>query len=98
MSEIETVAGVALLASLIVFWLLDARRRRSYEVFRRWCAAGHGDDARGPRCPICRGPLISYSSMSLRECADCREKFAWELKPGQKPLIANNRQDRKEHS
>lgn len=52
----------------------------------------------GPRCPDCAGPLISYSSLRYRECADCREKFAWELKPGQKPLIANNRQDRKEQA
>lgn len=49
------------------------------------------DNGSGPHCPDCRGPLISYSSLRYRECADCREKFAWELKPGQPPLVSNNR-------
>lgn len=98
MTELETMAGVALLASLLVFWLRDVRRRRDCEVFRRWCAAGHSDDARGPKCPCCRGPLISYSSMNIRECVDCGHMYSWDLDPGQKPLVTNNRHDRKEQA
>lgn len=50
-----------------------------------------GDDARGKRCPHCDGPLVSFSSMNLRICADCDSEFDWHLAPGQKPLLANSR-------
>ncbi|WP_288082888.1 hypothetical protein [Pseudomonas sp.] len=38
-----------------------------------------------------------FSSRERIWCHDCREYFAWPLN-GQKPLIANNRQDRKEQT
>lgn len=52
----------------------------------------------GPCCPDCAGPLVSYSSRNQRQCADCKEIFPWHLAPGQKPLVTNNRHDRKEQT
>lgn len=54
-------------------------------------AEARSDDARGKPCPVCRGPLVSFSTMDLRLCADCGREFNWQLLPGQKPLVANNR-------
>lgn len=37
----------------------------------------------------------AFSSRQIVWCHDCRKEHPWPLKPGQLPLIANNRQDRK---
>lgn len=49
-------------------------------------------------CPKCAGPLVDLRSLNVRLCADCKSEYPWHLAPGQRPLIGNNRQDRKEHS
>lgn len=47
-------------------------------------------------CPDCGEPMTNLPSHNARQCATgCKETFAWNLAPGQLPLIANNRQDRK---
>lgn len=38
-----------------------------------------------------------FSSWEQIWCHDCRKYYPWPLN-GQKPLVANNRQGRKEHS
>ena len=54
-------------------------------------AEARNDDARGKACPACSGPLVSFATMNLRICGDCKREFDWQLAPGQKPLLANNR-------
>lgn len=54
-------------------------------------AERRNDDARGKPCPACGGPLVSFATMNLRICGDCRGEFDWRLAPDQKPLVANNR-------
>lgn len=49
-------------------------------------------------CPKCAGPLVDLRSMNSRICADCKTEHPWHLAPGQKPLISNNRIDRKEQT
>lgn len=46
-------------------------------------------------CPACTGPLVPLRSLSVRICNDCKTEYRWTLEDGQKPLIANNRHDRK---
>ena len=53
------------------------------------------DDARGPACPSCGEPLVSFATMNERECGGCRSVWPWQLKPGQLPLVANNRATRR---
>lgn len=50
----------------------------------------------GRACPDCGEPMSNMPSLNARQCATgCKEKFAWNLAPGQLPLIANNRATRK---
>ena len=50
----------------------------------------------GRACPDCGEPMADLRSLNARQCATgCKETFAWNLAPGQKPLIANNRATRK---
>lgn len=37
----------------------------------------------------------AFSSRQIVYCHDCRKEHPWPLKPGQIPLIANNRATRK---
>jgi len=37
----------------------------------------------------------AFSSRQIVWCHDCRKEHPWPLKPGQLPLIANNRATRK---
>lgn len=47
-------------------------------------------------CPTCRAELVALRSINAKMCSGpCKELFAWNLKPGQKPLVGSNRQDRK---
>lgn len=46
-------------------------------------------------CPKCSGPLVQLRSLNLRICNDCKAEYEWNLKPGQPPLITNNRADRR---
>ena len=46
-------------------------------------------------CPKCAGPLVDLRSQNLRICSDCKAEYEWSLKPGQPPLITNNRADRR---
>ena len=36
--------------------------------------------------------LVRFMSMNLLQCGDCGHQMVWKLKPGQKPLVGNNRQ------
>lgn len=48
-------------------------------------------------CPHCNDPhLIRYSSMRKQQCSSCGALLPWDLKEGQKPLVSNNRDKRKE--
>ncbi len=48
-------------------------------------------------CPHCGDPhLIHYSSTRKKQCSNCGRDLPWELKPGQPPLLSNNRDTRKE--
>lgn len=50
----------------------------------------------GRACPDCGSPMTDLRSLNARQCATgCKETFAWNLAPGQLPLIANNRATRK---
>ena len=53
------------------------------------------DDARGPSCPSCGEPLVSFATMNERECNGCKSVWPWHLNPGQQPLVSNNRATRK---
>ena len=43
-------------------------------------------------CPKCRAPLHPIRSQFIKMCGSCNYQEPWELKPGQKPLVTNNRQ------
>lgn len=54
------------------------------------------DSPLGRACPDCGEPMADLRSLNARQCATgCKETFAWNLAPGQLPLIANNRATRK---
>ena len=53
-------------------------------------------DGTGKPCPKCGTPMVNLSSINLRECVGCQHKEPWHLSEGQKPLINNNRGDRKQ--
>ncbi len=54
------------------------------------------DSPLGRACPDCGEPMSNMPSLNARQCATgCKETFAWNLAPGQIPLIANNRATRK---
>ncbi len=40
----------------------------------------------------------AFSSRQDLWCHDCRKYYPWPLKPGQAPLVGNNRIDRKEQA
>lgn len=49
------------------------------------------------QCPHCGdNRLIKYSSLRKQQCSKCGSLLPWELKPGQKPLVTNNRDKRKD--
>jgi DNA-directed RNA polymerase subunit RPC12/RpoP len=56
------------------------------------------DNGLGKRCPDCGSPMVDLRSMNTRLCSGCKTEFDWHLAPGQKPLISNNRIDRKEQT
>jgi hypothetical protein len=43
-------------------------------------------------CPECLVPLHPIRSQFIKMCGSCDYQEPWGLKPGQKPLITNNRQ------
>lgn len=44
------------------------------------------------RCPKCGSPaLVRLSSLKTKKCGDCSHELHWPLKPGQLPLVTNNR-------
>lgn len=43
-------------------------------------------------CPKCLAPLHAIRSQFIKMCGSCDYQEPWELKPGQKPLVTNNRQ------
>jgi hypothetical protein len=45
-------------------------------------------------CPQCDGVLHAIRSQNKKMCGSCEYEEAWDLKPGQKPLITNNRDTR----
>lgn len=48
-------------------------------------------------CPHYNDPhLIRYSSISKQQCSNCGALLPWNLKEGQKPLVTNNRDKRRE--
>lgn len=51
----------------------------------------------GKPCPSCGEPMTDLRSQQVRQCTNgkCGKAWAWELKPGQKPLITTNRDTRK---
>lgn len=53
----------------------------------------------GKSCPSCGEPMSNMPSLNMRQCATgCKMAVDWLLDEGQKPLIANNRHDRKGHN
>lgn len=55
------------------------------------------DNGLGKRCPDCGEPMSNMPSLNRRQCATgCKANFEWRLEDGQKPLVTNNRHDRKE--
>lgn len=47
-------------------------------------------------CPECRSDaVVGLRSMNLKICSDCKAEWPWTLAPGQKPLIAPSRADRR---
>lgn len=47
-------------------------------------------------CPKCKkGILCALRSQNIKKCSSCDYEQPWRLNPGQKPLIRNNRHDRK---
>ena len=48
------------------------------------------------QCPTnANHDTTAFSSRQIVWCHDCRKEHPWPLKPGQLPLIANNRATRK---
>lgn len=48
-------------------------------------------------CPVdATHKTTGYSLRQTLYCHDCRKEHPWPLKPGQLPLIANNRATRKQ--
>lgn len=48
-------------------------------------------------CPACAdGMMVALRSQNVKTCSSCGHSTPWELKEGQLPLIANNRQTRRE--
>ena len=54
------------------------------------------DKGTGKPCPECGTPMVGYSSIDLRECVGCKHSEPWKLDEGQKPLLTNNRDVRKD--
>lgn len=55
------------------------------------------DDGLGKRCPTCGEPMSNLPSLNQRQCATgCKQSQEWSLEEGQKPLVTNNRHDRKD--
>ncbi|QQE90465.1 hypothetical protein [Azotobacter chroococcum] len=54
------------------------------------------DNGTGRPCPDCGEPMSDIRSQRARVCTNgkCGLVVGWELKPGQPPLINNNRADR----
>lgn len=52
-----------------------------------------------PNCPECKnGALCAIRSQNVKKCSSCGYEQSWHLDPGQKPLITNNRHDRKSNN
>ena len=49
-------------------------------------------DGTGKPCPKCGGPMVNLSSINRRD----KHSEPWHLSEGQKPLLNNNRGDRKQ--
>lgn len=49
----------------------------------------------GKPCHNCEWPTVAIRSHNERLCVVCKREIVWELAPGQKPLLNNNRGDRK---
>lgn len=48
------------------------------------------------RCPHCNDPhLVRYSSLRKMYCTYCERVLPWDLKPGQQPIVTNNRAPKK---
>jgi hypothetical protein len=54
----------------------------------------------GKRCPDCGAPMTDLRSLNSRMCSNgaCQLMTDWNLSPGQRPLLGNNRIDRKEQT
>ena len=48
-------------------------------------------DGTGKPCPICGGPMVNLSSISLRLCVGCKHSEEWHLAPGQKSLLGKGK-------
>lgn len=54
------------------------------------------EEPSGKPCPNCGEPMSKLRSHSAMQCATgCKQSVPWDLDEGQKPLIGNNRQDRR---
>ncbi len=55
------------------------------------------DNGTGRPCPDCSEPMSDLRSQNTRVCTNgkCGLVADWNLKPGQPPLITNNRADRR---
>lgn len=48
-------------------------------------------------CPQCGSDaVVALRSMDKKLCSDCKAEWPWKLDPGQKPLVASSRADRKQ--
>lgn len=58
------------------------------------------DTGWGRPCPDCKAPMVDLRSLNARLCSNgsCQAMTDWKLSPGQRPLLGNNRIDRKEQA
>jgi hypothetical protein len=54
------------------------------------------DQGTGKPCPTCEWPTVAIRSHNERLCVVCKHEIVWHLSEGQKPLLNNNRGDRKQ--
>lgn len=73
---ILSVALLEIIALIIFLCLLRRRKSKSTD-----------------NCPSCgKGVMCAIRSQQIKMCSSCAHTVPWELKPGQLPLVTNNRQ------
>lgn len=82
MLNIGATVLIGICACIAVYMAWDAHRHHKLE-----------DNV----CPACKdGVMCALRSLNVKMCSSCGHNVPWKLKHGQLPLVANNRQVKKQ--